>query len=370
MLGHIGSKGLKGIGRMELLEITHEEYGKITESKGVFFCKEHFLELNRDKVEKVRYFLGRDKKNRLAFAVGETENEWKAPYSAPFAMVVELQKITPIEYYWEFIALLNEAAVKAGICKITILLPPDIYGAGNNSKIINALLGSNYIVEYEEVNYALNLKEIKLDLYKDMLQSNARRNLKISLNSNLLLVKCTNLEEKKAAYEVIQKNHEEKGYPLRMSWKQVEETLDIVNHDVFLVKKNSEVLASAIIFHVKNNIVQIIYWGNMPGVEMYKPMNFLAYKLIEYYKEQNVAIIDIGPSSENGLPNYGLCSFKESIGCEVSSKYRLGIDLAKNGYCKLKGGGRQFLIIGDVSSYLIKNTDSPFHGIAKAMKCA
>jgi len=31
--------------------------------------------------------------------------------------------------------------------------------------------------------------------------------------------------------------------------------------------------------------------------------------------------IDIGPSTENSIPNYGLCEFKESIGCDISPKY-------------------------------------------------
>ena len=41
-------------------------------------------------------------------------------------------------------------------------------------------------------------------------------------------------------------------------------------------------------------------------------------RLMEVY---DVVILDIGPSTENGIPNYGLCEFKESIGCSVTMKY-------------------------------------------------
>ena len=29
----------------------------------------------------------------------------------------------------------------------------------------------------------------------------------------------------------------------------------------------------------------------------------------------------IGPSTESSIPNYGLCEFKESIGCEINQKF-------------------------------------------------
>lgn len=312
---------------MELIEISSNEYGQIVGDKGPVFCRKDFLELNKTKVDAVHYFLGRDKKNRLAFALGEKDCEWRAPYSAPFAIPIELQKVTPIEYYWEFIELLNKFAVDKGIKHISILLPPDIYYWQSNAKIINALLGKKYEIEYEELNYSINLKKIRIEDYAQLLQCNARRNLKIALNSGLSLFRCLELEEKKAAYEVIRVNHESRGYPLRMTLEQVLETIISVKHDIFLVKRCDITLAAAIVFHINDKIVQVIYWGNVPNVEEYKPMNFLAYELIKFYKEQGIDQIDIGPSSESGFPNYGLCTFKESIGCEVTSKFRLSICL-------------------------------------------
>ena len=49
----------------------------------------------------------------------------------------------------------------------------------------------------------------------------------------------------------------------------------------------------------------------------------LAYRLFEYYSKLDIDIIDIGPSSIDGVPDYGLLEFKESIGCSVCSKYWL-----------------------------------------------
>ena len=49
-------------------------------------------------------------------------------------------------------------------------------------------------------------------------------------------------------------------------------------------------------------------------------MNFLSFHVFQYYKNQGIEIVDIGPSTENSIPNYGLCEFKESIGCDILIK--------------------------------------------------
>lgn len=312
---------------MEIKEITSQEYHQLIGKKGPVFCSSAFLELNKGKVDVVRYFVGRDSKNRIAFAVGERDGEWRAPFSAPFATIIGLRKDTAIEYYWDFVKLLNEHARANGIKSISIFLPPDIYGGQENAKIINALLGNGYGVEYQELNYSLPLTELNLDGYKADIQHNARKNLAIALKSGLELVQCTDLESKKEAYEVIRINRESKGYPLRMTLEQVLDTIEVVKHNMFLVKKDERYIAAALVYHVTEEIVQVVYWGDVPDVGEYKPINFLSYELIKYYQERNLRHLDIGPSTENGVPNFGLCSFKESIGCEVSAKYRLTVSL-------------------------------------------
>jgi lipid II:glycine glycyltransferase (peptidoglycan interpeptide bridge formation enzyme) len=66
--------------------------------------------------------------------------------------------------------------------------------------------------------------------------------------------------------------------------------------------------------------VQVIYWGDIPEFSKYKTMNFLSFNIFEHYKKSGLKIVDIGPSTENSIPNYGLCEFKESIGCSIAAK--------------------------------------------------
>ncbi len=306
----------------ELKKITPNEYQQLTQGKELIFCSQEFLELNKDKVDSIHYLLYKEKKNRLAFAIGEKNKEWKAPFSAPFATTIELQKQVQLKYYWNFVELLNEYAIKKNIRNINIFLPPNAYHSRENSKLTNALLGNGYQINYIDLNFSLNLTNINQNNYINFISSAAKKNLNIALKSDLTFIKCISLESIKEAYQIIQINRIHKGYPLRMSLQEVLNTIKIIKSDCFLVKKDNLSIAAAIMFYTSTKTVQLIYWGNIPDIEKYKPMNFLAYELIKYYKLKDIQFLDLGPSSENGIPSYGLCSFKENIGCEISEKYR------------------------------------------------
>jgi lipid II:glycine glycyltransferase (peptidoglycan interpeptide bridge formation enzyme) len=105
-----------------------------------------------------------------------------------------------------------------------------------------------------------------------------------------------------------------------MTWDQLLESTAIIPADFFIVKKEEISVAAAVVFHVANQIVQVIYWGDLPQYAEFKTMNFLSFQVFQYYTKQGISIIDIGPSTEDSVPNNGLCEFKESIGCDISIK--------------------------------------------------
>jgi hypothetical protein len=94
------------------------------------------------------------------------------------------------------------------------------------------------------------------------------------------------------------------------------------------VTHGTEHVAAALIFHVAPLVVQVIYWGDIPDFGNLKPMNFLSFSVFKYYKQLGFNYVDIGPSTENGVPNHGLCEFKESIGCDIDPKFSFQKDIA------------------------------------------
>jgi len=113
-----------------------------------------------------------------------------------------------------------------------------------------------------------------------------------------------------------------------MTFEQIINTIQLIPADFFMVQqKVGESIGAAIVFHVADNIVRVIYWGDLPELSHMRTMNFLSFKIFEYYKNLGTEIIDVGISTVNSVPNNGLCEFKESIGCQTGLQYSFTLSL-------------------------------------------
>ncbi|MCG8431701.1 MAG: hypothetical protein MJA29_11065, partial [Candidatus Omnitrophica bacterium] len=185
----------------------------------------------------------------------------------------------------------------------------------------------HFSIEKIDLNHAFSLDTFDSS-YVQQICHNARRNLKQSFLYGLRFEWINKIELKAEAYDIIRKNRVDKGYPLRMSFEDLINTGEVIQSDFFLVRTGSgNPVASSLVFHVSSDIVQVIYWGHLLEHNGSKVMNFMSFKIFEYYKELNKKVVDIGPSTQDSLPNNGLCRFKESLGCNVSLKHTFYKDL-------------------------------------------
>ena len=303
---------------MEVIELTAIEYENVFGIPFHVFASTGFNLLNSDKCDKL-YLLGfKDTKFRLGIILGARGTILYNPFSAPFGGFVSVSDDIKIAQIDNAIQSLEVWIKENKYTKVNIVLPPSFY----NEKFINKQINSFYRADYDlaniDLNYQLDVNIIN-DGYMENIWRNARKNLKKSLVQNLEFNKVDEeLYEK--VYDIISENRKERGFPLRMSWEQVSDTIKIIKSDFFRVTKSKVVIASAIVFHVARDIVQVIYWGDLPEYSENKTMNFLSYELFKFYKKTGIRFVDIGPSTENSIPNHGLCEYKESIGCDISSK--------------------------------------------------
>lgn len=304
---------------MNLEVISAEEYERVCNSYQYFYNAKAFHELNKDKVDKVIYMIFFEKKKKLALAIGISEGQIKVPYSAPFGIFEQLKHHIRLEEMEEILTLLEEYGRENNIHSILFRLPPVFYDECFISKLQNILFRRKYQVAYCDLNYQMFIQD--MEHYNNSLLRNAKKNLKNAIKEEFLFMHCESAGKRKEAYDVIAENRSRKGYPLRMTYRQVEETILLTDYDFFLLMDGEKSIASAIVFKVCNDCCQVIYWGDIAGYESKRPMNYLAYKMYEFYVCSGIRVLDIGPSTEEGIPNYGLCDFKESIGCGVSSKY-------------------------------------------------
>ncbi len=311
---------------MHMNRITPEDYRTLIKPhNSIFYNTAEFIELNKDKTDEIFYTAALENESpRFVFAFGVREAEARSPFSAPFMIPVSIRKNPGLKHYDEAIDSLEEFAHLNHWKHIRFIFPPLFYFKEELTAWLNVFYRRGWEIRNIDVNYALNLGTVYSDDYvSKRVLYNAKKNLNKAMKSNLELIHCTTDDESLRAYNIIADNRTEKGFPLRMSYDQVINTIKLVEHEMFIVEHESDDIASALVYIVSVDTAQVIYWGDRLAFREFRPINFLAYKLIQFYGSQGFSWLDIGPSTEKSIPNYGLCDFKESIGCERGLKYTI-----------------------------------------------
>lgn len=306
---------------MQIKDISSTEFDSFFEPSFVYNTAS-FARLNASKVIKVHYLaIGEDgRRPRLGAIFGERDGRLLSPFSAPFGGFEQHGKQN-ILFMESAVGLLKGYAAERQL-GVEVTLPPLLYDESQISKCVSVFSRGGFR-QVIDLNYYFNVQ--CFPDYMALTDRSARKNLNRSLKEDFHLVQLDSgkRDDVERAYEVIRRNREEHGYPLRMTLEQVWQTVtSVVKADFFVLEHEGRDVAAAQIFHVAEGIAQVIYWGDIRKYSALRPMNFLAYSILDHYYKQGLRILDIGPSTEDGVPNYGLCEFKENIGCEVTLKYR------------------------------------------------
>ncbi|MBO5187012.1 MAG: GNAT family N-acetyltransferase [Prevotella sp.] len=302
---------------MRIVEVSADEYKEFFIRYPHVYNTVEFSELNRNKAKSLRYLLFENSKVRFGLVLGERDETLLSPFSAPFGGFTA-NKTQCFEFVDEAFSALK--AYGGSINKrIVITLPPLFYDERQYSEHANALYRIGKM-RSADVNYHFLISDF--DDYDRSMERTAKNKLRQAMRENLVFrqVECGDKDGIARAYEVIRRNREEQGYPLRMSYNDVMKTIKVIKADFFLLEHNGNDVAAAQIFHVTDDICQVIYWGDLREYSSLRPMNYLAFRIFEHYRKHGIKILDIGPSTENSVPNYGLCAFKTGIGCRSSLK--------------------------------------------------
>ncbi len=303
---------------MEIAEVSPKEYDEAFASYPHIYNSVGFSELNSHKAERLRYLIFRNEKVRFGLITGEREGVMLSPFSAPFGGFTANKQQTVSTIEDAVISLQDYCRAHETIARIS--LQPLIYNPTELSKTANVMARVGHTV-CTDLNYHFDLSDF--DNYEDNLNRNGRNKLHQAMKEDMMFIAVSKDDSNglAEAYDVIRRNRAEHGYPLRMSYEDVVETIKVVDADFFLLSYNDKNIAAAQIFHVTDKICQVIYWGDLGEFSHLRTMNCLAYHIFAHYRSKGINILDIGPASEEGIPNYGLCDFKESVGCRASLKF-------------------------------------------------
>jgi hypothetical protein len=308
---------------MEIREVDNIEFEKTFYKPDIVFNSPVFNNLNREKVSKVKYLVFLKENKAITGIIGGVKDgTFSSPYSAPFGGW-NFHASLDIEDLESAYDLLEKYLHDQQIKKIKITLPPFFYNETGWSLVLNVSYRRNYSIISSDLNFQFRLSKFNDD-YLQNIAYNARKNYNAGKRAGLCFDKVIEPGKIREAYDVISENRKQRGFPLKMSFEDILDTSKVIDADFFIVtdsmQKNA---AAAMVFKVTDSIVQVVYWGHLSAFSSLKPINFLSYNVFDYYKKIGKEFVDIGPSTENSVPNYGLIEFKRSIGCDISSKLTL-----------------------------------------------
>jgi acetyltransferase-like isoleucine patch superfamily enzyme/RimJ/RimL family protein N-acetyltransferase len=303
-----------------LIDIGEEAYYKIFTIDPHPFLSQKFLELNKSKVERVLYLVNDNSKTSIGLVVGLKHGFLLSPFTAPFGGFHFSHQILYIEIINSFIQDLQLYIISNNFNGINITLPPNIYHQTINSKLVNCLYYSGFSIKSLDIT-----SWVDLNLFENRYRiKSSREHLNQAYKYDLVFNLISQKEKKLEAYELIMLNRKRRNRPIYMTFSDLEKLNGILDIDFFEVSnKNNEMLASAIIYRTHKSIVYIVFWGDNEKGRPLRAMDFCIFNLLNYYKQDGYNFLDIGISTENGVPNEGLLRFKETHEAISSVRYTL-----------------------------------------------
>ena len=304
--------------------VSPQEYKDIVPDRRIFFNEPDFTELNKDKSDEIYYLVFmRENSARFGLIAGRVGNEMRTPFSAPYSYPVAIINESKMETIDAALVVFEEYCKSIGIEGIRFILPPLFYDEHLLSGWVSALYRANYCIENIDLNFSLDLRRLNVDeeTYGSLIEQKGRKGLRRAKRSGLEIIHCETEEDYQEAYRIVQVGHDAKGFPVHMSFEQLSNTLKIVSHDAFIVRKGGVGIVAEFLYKINDRIVQGIYTGTHPDYSDCNGMNLLTYFTIKYYGDRGFEILDKATAGKDSKPNYGLCNFKESVGCERGLKF-------------------------------------------------
>jgi len=290
------------------------------------FISEKFIGLNSYKVDRVVRLVDNDSQPVIGLVAGIKNDVLQSPFSAPFGGFHFRKENIYSGEIDRFLQLLSEYAESCLLNRIEITTPPDIYNMTFNAKMVNSLFRQGYQLAYPEITSWVDLTRFD-GMYR---QKNSREYFRQAQRNNLTFSLAVTAEDKEKAYSLICENRARFGRPVYMTLDDVLSTGEIWPVDFFKVESDGIIVASAIFYRNHSEICYAVFWGDNDEGRPLRAMDFLLLNLFCHYKNAGFSFMDLGISTENGIPNEGLLRFKESHEALSSLRYKFTLEIKKD----------------------------------------
>lgn len=313
-----------------LIEVEKSEYEKHFPVPPHPYISGKFIELNSHKVDRIVRLLDDSGTATMGLIAGVRNGILLSPFSAPFGGFHFRKNNIYISEIDRFINALEAYAISRELSRIEIILPPFIYDGTFNSKVVNSLIRNRYDNQIPEITNWVDLtifeESFTLKNSSEYYRQAVRHGLQFSL--------ATDLREMRQVYDIIAQNRANFGRQIFMTFDDILATGELWPVDFFKVGTSAGTLvASAIFYRFQSGICYAVFWGDNEEGRPLRAMDLLAFNLWSYYKRHGFKYVDLGISTESGVPNEGLLRFKESHEALSSLRFKFILETGKGKAC-------------------------------------
>jgi len=237
-------------------------------------------------------------------------------YSAPFGGIDWVRRCESGSAIVDLLRAARSRARSEGIRTIRIRARPGYLGVNELTSAF-ALLNLGASIESCELSLGLEpWRYATPEEYKSALQSTERRILRRGLEIGMVFDLANTAEDWAACYALLAETRRRRGVNLQISLDYILALRKIFNRRITMYRlmQGSDLAGAALVYRIGREWDYVVAWGDDPCHRRKKVMNILAYQLVSTAIAEGVAVIDLGISSVNGVPDDGLVLFKRNIG--------------------------------------------------------
>lgn len=239
------------------------------------------------------------------------ESGWSAPYGG-------------VDWTREFWAPEIIDTLLGDLTITTIRCKPGSWGECE-APAVTALLRREWVIGSSELNYWIGLPAT-IDDYEAGLSRQARHAIDRGEDMGLKVEEFVTDELWRDGYRVLAQNREAKGRLISLSLHYVFAIRDAFPGLIRMLgcHDGHRTVAAALVYRVGRGRDLVQFWGDDPAHGLpYSPMNLLVREVVAHSIQTGAKTLDLGISTEGGVPNGGLCRFKRSIGARAEPRFSL-----------------------------------------------
>jgi hypothetical protein len=249
----------------------------------------------------------------------------KSQLRSPFGSF-ELSKELSAPIFFDFVKFIEVRLRALNIKKVIIKNPPDLYRPNENVIIQTALLNNGFFIDSAEISSVIQASDHS---YEELLHIRKRRKLRQAQNQKLRF-EILNHERLAEVYKFIESCRDDKKFKLSISLEHLTKTAACFEEEYILfgVIHNDKLVAASVTVKVSKSILYHFISDYLREVDGARPGLVLMQGIYNYCQMENIPILDLGTSTEDGKPNFNLLSYKKELGAIPTAKLTFAKELS------------------------------------------